>query len=354
MIYSSKQWIKDLDMVLDMMEGMDELRGKTVLITGAAGLICSAAADILIRYNETRDGNIKILAAGRSEEKIRERFGEYFGRDYFEYAAYDATDSQFDLPVRADYIIHGASNASPGKIIREPVETMESNFSGLKALLGYARKAGTKRLLYISSSEVYGLKTSEEPFREDAYGYIDLLNPRNAYSVGKRAAETLCVSFASEYGLESVIVRPGHIYGPTASRSDNRVSSAWAYDAAEGKNIVMKSDGAQVRSYCHCLDCASAIITVLLKGKPSEAYNIANPDSKASIREMAEILTETAGAELSFELPTEEERRAFNPMNNSTLDSTKLSELGWKGLFNAPAGFAETIKVIKESMEETC
>ena len=63
------------------------------------------------------------------------------------------------------------------------------------------------------------------------------------------------------------IVRPGHIYGPTATRKDNRVSTAFAYNASDGKDIIMKSDGAQIRSYCYMLDCASAILYVLLKGK---------------------------------------------------------------------------------------
>ena len=141
-----------------------------------------------------------------------------------------------------------------------------------------------------------------------------MLNSRNSYSVGKRAAETLCVSYADEDGVESVIVRPGHIYGPTATRSDNRVSSAWAYDVAEGKDIAMKSDGAQIRSYCYCLDCASAILKVLLRGENCQAYNISNPDSVINIRQMAELLAKSAGVQLKMEFPSEEEKKGFNPI----------------------------------------
>jgi len=146
-----------------------------------------------------------------------------------------------------------------------------------------------------------------------------------------------------------VIVRPGHIYGPTARRQDSRVSSAFAYDAADGKDLVMKSDGAQIRSYCHALDTATAMLAVLLLGETGEAYNISNPDAICSIREMAELLAKEAGVKTSFAEPTAEEKTAFNPMNNSSLNSEKLEGLGWKGIFDAETGFAHTIRVIREA-----
>ena len=348
-IYDSSIWTEDLDRVIEALPWLEKLSGNSVLITGVGGLICSAAADILIRYNETRNANITILAAARSEEKLKERFGAFAEKPYFRYVAYDATSSDLSLPVDADYIIHGASNASPGKIIREPVETMMSNFTGLLGLLNYGWKHGAKRVLYISSSEVYGKKEDTDPFREGEYGYIDLLNSRNSYSVGKRAAETLCASYSDEYGIETVIVRPGHIYGPTASKNDNRVSSAWAYAVAKCEDIVMKSDGAQVRSYCYCLDCAAAILTVLLRGENKHAYNISNPASVISIREMAELLCESGSVKLRMELPSEEERKAFNPMSNSSLVSDSLLALGWKGMFDAKTGFSHTVQILKET-----
>ena len=201
--------------------------------------------------------------------------------------------------------------------------------------------------MYISSSEVYGEKKDSEPYKENQYGYIDLLKSRNSYSVGKRAAETLCASYADEYGMESVIVRPGHIYGPTASPRDNRVASAWAYQAARSEDIIMKSDGAQIRSYCYCLDCASAILSVLINGENCHAYNISNPDSIISIKEMAEILSKCAGVKLKMESASDEERKGFNPMSNSSLESTNLMSLGWKGCFSAEKGFEHTVEILK-------
>ena len=348
-IYHSRLWQEDLDRSLQTIPEISELEGQSVLLTGVGGLICSAVADLLIRYNETHKSPVTVYAAARSEAKIRERFGENAERDWFRFTPYDAGAEPDQLPAEISYIIHGASNASPDRIVKEPVETMVSNFIGLRNLLEYGRTHGCRRLLYISSSEVYGKKENADPYRDGEYGYIDLLNPRNSYSVGKRAAETLCVSYAAEYGTDPVIVRPGHIYGPTASARDARVSSAWAYDAAAGKDIIMKSDGAQLRSYCYCLDCASAILKVLLRGESEHAYNISNPDSIISIRKMAEILAGVAGIQLRTERPTEAERKAFNPMSNSSLESGSLQRLGWNGCFDAETGFAHTVQILRES-----
>ena len=205
---------------------------------------------------------------------------------------------------------------------------------------------------YISSSEIYGIREVDEPAKETELSRDSLLNPRNSYSISKCAAETLCISYADEYHIDTVVVRPGHIYGPTASEKDNRVSSSWAYSAAHGDDILMKSDGRQIRSYTYCLDCASAIITVLIRGRKNEAYNISNPDSVINIQKMANILAEYSGVKIQTVNPSVEEKKSFNIMINSSLDSSKLQELGWKGLFDPNRGFAHTVQIIKKDHTE--
>lgn len=348
-IYDSKLWIEDLDRVIGTLPELAQLNKKSVMITGISGQICSAVADIFIRYNEAYDGEIVIFAAGRSEQKIQSRFAEFVHRPYFRFVQYDANRDYFDLPVTTDYIIHGASNSSPDMIVKEPVETMTSNIVGLLALLNYANRRGKPKVLYVSSSEVYGKKEGNEPFRENQYGFVDLLDPRNSYSVAKRAAETLCVSYTDEYKVETIIVRPGHIYGPTAGELDRHVSSVWSYAAARAETIVMKSDGSQLRSYCYSADAASALIKVLLNGRNKCAYNISNPASIISIRQMAEILSKKSGSELKIVPPSDTEKNGFNPMSNSSLEGTSLQQLGWKGCFDAETGFSHTIEILKET-----
>lgn len=336
-ILQSKLYQEDIKKSLSAVMKIGDLKNANILVTGATGLVCSAIVDLLINS----DLNIVVYAAGRSEQKV---IGRFEGKVNF--VQYDAT-KPISFSVDIDYIIHGASNASPNLYVSEPVETMQANITGMINLLDYARKMNVKKVIYVSSSEVYGHKDNVKPFKEDQYGFIDLLNPRSSYSIAKRAAETMCASYKSEYGVPFNVVRLGHIYGPSASRSDKRVSSDFAFKAAGGENLTLKSEGKQIRSYCYSLDCASAILSVLTSGVNGEAYNISNKDSIINIRQMADCFAKAAGVELIFDIPTQAEVVTFNPMNNSSLDSTKLEDIGWSGLFGAEEGLGHTIRILK-------
>lgn len=354
MLYDAGQWEKDLSKGLDAVPGIDEFAGKNILITGATGLICSAVVDLLIRCNEmhaagAEDGRmIHIFASGRSEEKMQKRFGPYFHQPYFHFVSFEQLRMLGSLDL--DYIVHGAGTASPDLIVKQPVETMTSNIIGLNDLLEYGRKRKVRKFLYISSSEVYHNAANHgKPHREEETGSVDPLIPRNSYSVAKIASEALCSAYCTEYGIPAVIVRPGHVYGPTASHSDHRIGSAWAYQAAEGKEIVLKSAGLQVRSYCYCVDCATAILFVLLKGKSCMAYNISNPHSILSVGDLARLMAKAGSVNFRRQTPTPEETAAFNTMQNSSLDSTRLEALGWEGQFSAEEGISHTVQILREA-----
>mgnify|MGYP000744896480 FL=1 len=275
--------------------------------------------------------------------RVKQRFGYLFEDSHFHFLQYDATQ-KIGFKEKFDYIIHAASNANPAVYVKSPVETMISNFDGMLNLLEYTKEYEISRILYISSSEVYGNKQSVGIYQEDDYGYIDLLNPRACYPSAKRAAETLCSAYRAEYGIDFVIARPGHIYGPTMTENDTRASSQFAKDVIEKKDIVMKSAGLQLRSYCYVLDCISAILTILINGRTGEAYNISNPDSICTIREIAEAFAKAGSTKVIFENPTEVEKRGYNLMTNSSLDAKKLLDLGWKGLFSLEDGVSKTIR----------
>lgn len=325
---------------------LSELKGKSLLITGGRGLILSSLVDILCWADLHLDTDITIYLAARTEKSISERFNIFYDKPWLRYVYYDAL-KPVDFDFKADYIIHGASNAHPAAYLHEPVETLLANVIGIKELLDYAYKSDTSRVLYVSSSEVYGKKHNTEPFRENDYGFVDVLNPRACYPSGKRAAETLCAAYAQEYGIDTVIVRPGHIYGPTATASDSRATAQFMNDVLAGNDIVMKSAGTQLRSYCYSADCATAILTVLLHGKVHEAYNISNRDSVISIRQIAEKIAEVSGRKVVFEKPSDAEQSSYNMMDNSSLDAQKLEALGWKALYNCEDGIRQMYEIMK-------
>ena len=179
------------------------------------------------------------------------------------------------------------------------------------------------------------------------YGKVDIDNIRSSYPIAKRASELLCKAYCTEYNVNSVIARPGHIYGPSAKRNDKRISSDFAYKAANGENLVMKSDGSQKRSYCYSIDCAIQILTVLQAGKCGEAYNIGH-DEVTTIRKMAEITAKAGYVKLLMELPSDIEEKSFNPMNNSALDNSKIKKLGYRDTFTVEEGLTHTVEILKE------
>lgn len=318
---------------------MIAIRGKTVLVTGASGLIGTAVVEELL----ARDA--RVVATGRSVERLRERFGDREGVSFLQYDATKHNNFCFSV----DYMIIAASPASPNLFVSRPVDVMLVNTLAVNELLEYAVGMKVSKIVYVSSSEVYGrLIPPETGFTEKHFGEIDISNPRSSYAEAKRAAELLCVSYAKQYGLDVSIVRPGHIYGPTSTVNDRRVSSLWPRMAARGEDIVMKSDGAQLRSYVHCRDCATAIVRVLECGEPAEAYNISNRNSVVTIRELADVICRVAGVRLRVEVPSERESAVFNPMLNSSLDASKLESLGWSAQYDIKAGIEDTLANMRE------
>ena len=339
--YSESYW-KEVQQVVSGIPGIAILFGKSIMITGATGMICSAVAEMLFWLNKELDANIRIVLAGRSRERMQQRFYIFKeGKDY-SFLEYDATKENA-IVLSPDYIIHGASPADPASFVKQPVETMFANLIGLKSLLDIAKENPRTRFLYVSSSEVYGKKDGNHPCHELDYGYVDILNPRACYPSSKRAAETMCAAYREEYGVDFVVVRPGHIYGPSITETDSRASAQFTRKVVDRENIVMKSAGTQLRSYTYTLDCASAILTVLLKGKCGEAYNISNPQSVVSIREMAEYMAKATGVKVVFEQVSDLEKRSYNMMDNSSLDSSKLEDLGWCGRYVIEEGVVSTL-----------
>lgn len=340
------RYLQDLLRVQAAVAHIDRLDHSRVFITGAGGLICSALVDVLMQRNETLDSQIQVYAAGRNRAALEARFAHWAGRKELHFVTYDAAES-IACTEDFDYLIHGASPANPAAYNAQPVETMLANFLGTCNVLRYAARCGAKRVLYISSSEVYGRKEGSEPYHEEEYGFLDILNPRACYPSSKRAAETLCAAYAQEYGVDAVMVRPGHVYGPTATASDNRASTQFPRDVLEGRDILMKSAGSQLRSYCYVLDCASGILAVLLNGQTGKAYNISNRNSVVTIRQMAQAFADVSGRSLVFEDPTDAEKRSFNLMDNSALDASSLEALGWYGIFDMTTGAEATLDAMK-------
>lgn len=275
---------------------------KNILVTGASGLIGSCLVE-------------RLRASGR-------------------YNVYAGTREWCDVtkPIQGDtqyhYIIHAASNAAPKAFAETPVDVMKSNLLGVINLMEYGVAHGMERFVFVSTGEVYGEGDGRE-FTEDYQGYVDINSPRSCYPSSKRAAETLCAAYAKQYGVDYVIARPCHVYGPGFTKNDNRVYAQFIRNVLNGEDIVMKSTGSQMRSWCYVEDCVNALILILEKGVSGEAYNIADNTSNISIKQLAEMIADIGGRRVVIDLPSDAERSGYNPVTKSVFSTDKLRQLGW-------------------------
>lgn len=330
---------------------LEELRGRRILIAGAGGLIGSALVSLLLALDRKPGLSIDVYALGRDKAALERRFSRYIGTEKFHIEAADVAEYA-PADIRPDLIIHGASPASPVAYARTPVDVMRANFLGALRLLELARESGG-RLLFASSGEIYG--SSDDPdaaFTEEACGFIDPMRVRSCYPESKRAAETLCAGYWAQFGVRAMAARLCYVYGPSIAESNTRADAQFLRDAVSGRDIVMKSRGTQVRSYCYVKDAAIALLSILLKGRPGQAYNVAAPASAASIREYAETLAEIAGVKVAFALPSEEEARGFTPVQRAVLDPGKLEALGWKAVYSLRDGLYDTYQQAIQASSE--
>ncbi len=319
---SYKEDVKDVTK-LDL--PWENLSGCNILITGATGLIGSCIVEVLM---ERTQRDYCVYALGRNMQRMNKLFAKYLDDDGFHTIIGDVSNPlSLELPYH--YIIHAASGAAPLEFSQHPVEVMKANLFGVSNMIEYGMKHNMRRFLYVSSGEVYG-EGDGRIFTEDYSGYVDCTSPRSCYPSSKRAAETLCVSYASEYGIDIVIARPCHVYGPHFTEKDNRVYAQFIRNVLNGEDIVMKSTGDQYRSWCYVVDCVSALLYILLKGQKSQAYNIADESSNITIKELAEMVAYIGQRRVVMELPSVEEKAGYNVVTKSVYSTQKLSALGWQ------------------------
>lgn len=318
-------YFHDIENVAHLPLPWEKLSGCNILITGATGLIGTCLTQVLM----ARSGkDYHVYATGRDEARAKERFAKFLSDPSFHFIPYDVTMPLEASGVPFHYIIHAASNASPNFFANHPVEVIKSNILGVSHLMEYGISHQMRRLLYVSTGEVYGEGDGHE-FTENFSGYVDCTSSRSCYPSSKRAAETLCVSYAAEYGADVVIARPCHTYGPHFTEKDNRVYAQFIRNVLQGQDIIMKSTGEQFRSWCYVVDCVSALLYILLRGINGQAYNIADNSSNISIRNLAEMIAGIGGKEVVMQLPSDDEKKGYNVVTRSVFSTQKLESLGW-------------------------
>lgn len=310
---------------------MSVFDGKTILVTGATGLIGKLCVKSLLNSGY----NTQVIALVRDEEKAKNIFGESKRLTYL----VQDINQRINTTRRVDYIIHAASTTSSKDFVEKPVETIYTAINGSRNVLEFAKNKRLEGMVYLSSLEIYGVNEKEN-IKERDYGYIDILNPRSSYSESKKMVETMCISYGTEYGVPVKIARLAQTFGAGVSISDNRVFAQFAKAIINKENIILHTKGETKRNYCYTTDTVRGIFTILTKGENNNAYNVANENSYCSISEMAHLL-ENEYTKVEYKI--DEVNRGYNPTVKIALNTEKLNALGWEAKVNLKEMFDRLI-----------
>jgi len=309
----------------------EALHGKTVLVTGATGLIGSSLVKALLWYGAAHDTGLRVLALTRDRTRAEGTFaGPLESGAPLTFLQGEVETLSLDEPV--DLIVHGASVTSSQDFVARPVQTMRTALHGTERILEFARAHGVESLAYLSSMEVYGAPDGSRRITESDFDGFDPMLVRSSYPESKRMAEAMCAGYAAELGVRAKVLRLTQTFGPGVAYDDGRVFASFARSALEARDIVLHTAGETERSYLYTADAVTAILTVLIRGEDGQAYNAANEDTYCSIRDMADLVARTCGetpVRVRVE-PQDGERLGYAPTLKMDLDTSKLQALGWR------------------------
>ena len=349
-LYDNSLYIEDINYIVGLDLPWEKLQGKSVLLSGATGLVGSFLVDVLL----SKEIDCTVYALGRNEEKAKARFSKWSNDEHLIFIPYDINKplARDDLGT-VDYVLHMASNTHPMQYSTDPIGTITTNIIGVQNMLEFAVEHHAARFAFTSSNEIYGENRGDvETFAEDYCGYINSNTMRAGYPESKRCGEALCQAYKAQKGLDVVIPRFTRSYGPTMLMTDTKAISQFIRKGISGEDIVLKSAGTQYYSYTYVADAVSGLLYVLLKGESGEAYNIADERSDIMLKDLAAIIAGIAGKQVVFEIPDAIEAAGYSTATKARLDGTKLKSLGWKAKYDIQSGMKRTIGILSGYRKE--
>jgi UDP-glucuronate decarboxylase len=285
---------EDLNFIYSNHRKKNYLKDKKILVTGAGGFL----GFYLSKYLSNFKDKLKIKDLYLTSLNIKNlKNNKFKGAKIVKFDV--AKDKLSKFKVNFDIIIHAASIASPTYYRKKPLQTMESNVTGLWKILEFYKNKKAK-IFYFSSSEVYGDPIKENiPTKESYNGNVNCLGPRACYDESKRFCETLCLEYARKFkNLKIVIVRPFNNFGPGMNINDARLPADLAKQALKRKNFILYSNGKPKRTFCYISDAITGYLNALSCNK-LEVFNIGSIE-ELTIKEFAILFKKASKKILNF------------------------------------------------------
>ncbi len=339
---------EDLESIFSCPEDWARFAGSHVLIAGATSFLAAYLIEFFASLSERwPERPVVIHALARDADKLRRRFPHLVHYPWFRPIIQDVCDPIPELE-RVDFIVHAAGAGSPKHYLADPIGTVRSNVVGTLNLLDLACRRHA-RLLFMSSGAVYGHGDSDQPIGEHDFGVLDPLDISACYGEGKRVAETLCADYYRQHGVETMMARISHTYGPGIALDDGRSFADFVADSLAGRDIALNSDGSGSRPFCYVGDATLAFLILLLRGEGGNAYNV-GLDQETTILELARLiarLSPTPGLKVTHQPPSTARQALFRAHGHC--DISKMEGLGWRPRILPEAGFARTLRYFTES-----
>ena len=320
---------KDLNIILDSAVNWLMYKDMTVLITGSTGRLGRYIVDTLIEIDIHYNLNMRVLCAARSQEKLKEVFGNEQEYPNMEVLCQDVNDP-IVYSGRIDYIFHTAGPGAPVDFNENPHGTLWTHINGTHNILECARTHGTKKVFYFSTVEIYGEWKEERGIMESDMGILRHLNSRACCPEAKRLCETMLAVYKQQYGVGYCGVRLSHTLGPGILLDDGRAFAEFIDCSLKGEDIVLHSDGSAMRTYTYVADVINIVFLIMEKGEET-FYNVSAEENLISIRDLAELIANLSpSGKTKVRLSDEAAKMPYLPFKLPIMDTSKVRDLGWR------------------------
>ena len=321
---------EDMQLIANADLQWDTFRKAVFLVTGATGLVGSIFVRALLNADRKHGLGLRVIALVRSEDKADEIFSEEENRGILSFVCADIC-GKWEIAEPVDYILHAAAVTKSKIMVEHPSEVIRTSLQGMQRVLECARKNKIRKMVYLSSMEMYG-QVGDKKADETVLGYLDLSNVRSCYPESKRMCECMAGAWHSEYGVPVCSARLAQTFGPGILPGESRVFAQFARSVLEERDIVLRTKGLSEGNYCYTRDAVLALLILFLKGIPGEAYNIVNEESHMQIREMAQMVAEKVAdgrIRVVYDIPENTAETGYAPDVKLRLDGAKIRKLGW-------------------------